>query len=57
MADVLEEIKEIFNNQIKIKGIFLNIVDETPKILISNDERRIKQMLVNLITNSVKFTF
>ncbi|MBO6825526.1 MAG: hypothetical protein JJ879_04940 [Sneathiella sp.] len=38
------------------KEITLNIVSETPHVSILGDERAIKQMLVNLVSNGVKYT-
>ena len=55
---LLEEIKFIFNQQCEQKGLYLKI--EWPdKILgarFSSDISRIRQILLNLISNSFKFT-
>ncbi|MCW9026418.1 MAG: ATP-binding protein, partial [Thiovulaceae bacterium] len=58
IRSITKELESIFTNKIKSKSLDFNIhVDKNvPKILII-DEVRIRQILFNLISNSIKFTF
>ncbi|MFT5661547.1 MAG: signal transduction histidine kinase/DNA-binding NarL/FixJ family response regulator [Sulfurimonas sp.] len=57
MELLIDELKSVFYHKIKAKGLECNIyVDKNvPKVLIL-DEIRIRQILINLISNSIKFT-
>ena len=55
LNDVLNEVTEIFSSQAAQKGLEL-IVNIPGKIFLFNDMRRIKQILINLVSNAVKFT-
>ncbi|OIQ27577.1 MAG: hypothetical protein BM564_12455 [Bacteroidetes bacterium MedPE-SWsnd-G2] len=54
---LLEEMRSIFSLKVQDKGLKLNIeIDEhTPKF-VKTDEIRLRQILINLINNAVKFT-
>ena len=56
---LIEEIKEIFEDQCKQKHIefFWGIEDEIKDAKILSDGHKIKQVLMNIISNSFKFTF
>ena len=55
LDDVINEVAEIFSNQAAQKGLEL-IVNIPEKIFLFSDMRRIKQILINLVSNAVKFT-
>jgi len=55
LDDVINEVTEIFSNQAAQKGLEL-IVKIPGKIFLFSDMRRIKQILINLVSNAVKFT-
>ena len=55
---VLEEVFLMMNMEALNKGISLIIQNECPRNLsLYSDEVRLKQILINLISNSIKFTF
>lgn len=60
LSEVVESIRNIISNQISHynKNIHFNIIShpELPGILLESDPLRIKQILLNLCTNAVKFT-
>ena len=55
LDDVINEVTEIFSNQAAQKGLEL-IVNIPGKIVLFSDMRRLKQILINLVSNAVKFT-
>ena len=55
LADIIMELKDSFKESADKKG--LNLEVHIPKsIMISGDERRIKQVIMNLMSNAIKFT-
>jgi signal transduction histidine kinase/CheY-like chemotaxis protein len=57
LYNLMECINIIFDKKIKEKGLNLRIIiDKDLKKNIIIDPKRIKQILINLITNSIKFT-
>ncbi|CAI2385084.1 unnamed protein product [Moneuplotes crassus] len=58
-TELMEEVHEIFTLQSKQRGI--QLISQIDKIfkdkIIRSDKGRIKQVLLNLISNSLKFTF
>jgi PAS domain S-box-containing protein len=55
LNDVIKEATEIFSSQAAQKGLEL-IVNIPAKVFLFSDKRRIKQILINLVSNAVKFT-
>jgi histidine kinase 2/3/4 (cytokinin receptor) len=57
VRDFLNDLMALFEDQCKFKNIELqNFVDKRIPSIISADPKRIKQILMNLISNSLKFT-
>lgn len=55
---MIKEIYELMKTQAEIKNIHLKISNEyqSEDVMIISDSRRIKQILINLLNNSIKFT-
>jgi signal transduction histidine kinase len=56
MADLINESVRIMNGKIKTKGIMLVVAIEPDLPMLWGDKRKIRQVLINLLSNSVKFT-
>ena len=55
LADVILEVSHSFGQTAQERGLILNI--EIPGlIVVTSDERRIKQIIMNLVSNAIKFT-
>ncbi len=55
ISNLLQEVKDSFELFAKDKG--LNLILKMPKnLLIVSDKRRVKQVIINLVSNAVKFT-
>mmetsp|Transcript_25751 Transcript_25751/g.29653 ORF Transcript_25751/g.29653 Transcript_25751/m.29653 type:complete len:202 (-) Transcript_25751:319-924(-) len=59
IADLIEDATFIFEHQCKQKGIYLriNCADELRQADFNSDIGRIKQILMNLVSNAYKFTY
>ena len=55
LADVILEVGNIFGPAAQDRGLVLNIEIPGP-LSITSDERRIKQIIMNLVSNAIKFT-
>ena len=57
LIDVLEDINQLVSNMAEEKGLFfkINYIFPLPE-KISSDQLRLKQVLLNLCTNAIKFT-
>ncbi|MFY8272620.1 response regulator [Pseudoalteromonas sp. SSDWG2] len=58
LEEVLFEINQMFSTQARAKQISLQLPDQVPFAngTIACDETRLKQILINLISNAIKFT-
>jgi len=56
MAELVSESVRIMNGKIKTKGIQLVVAIEPGLPALWGDKRKIRQVLINLLSNSVKFT-
>ena len=55
---MLEKLKDIFEPMSIQKNLFfLMKIDEKVPLIIYQDENRVGQILVNIISNAVKYTF
>jgi len=55
LARLVREIRDSFAPALKEKGLTLKL-DQPDKLAMKSDERRVKQIIMNLVSNAVKFT-
>jgi len=53
---LVETIIHTFEPQLKVKGLYLNIEIPEGLPLVYGDEDRVKEIIINLISNAIKFT-
>lgn len=57
LVDLVQEVVGLFNEKVKEKGLTMSLnVDENVPHMIASDPTRLRQILINIIGNAVKFT-
>jgi len=56
LTTLLDTIRAMFENALADKGLTLSIVDHSKGEIVVGDPTRLQQILVNLISNAIKFT-
>lgn len=57
LRDCVEEVMSLFRQRAKEKGLLFNsIIEPSVPISVRSDNTRLKQILINLIANAIKFT-
>jgi len=55
--NLLRDIRDSFTEQSKAKGLYFSVVmDESTPVVIWSDHKRLRQILINIIGNAVKYT-
>lgn len=56
VADVIQTITDLERPMAELKGIDLRLLAVDPDIVMVSDEQKVRQLLLNLVNNAIKFT-